>query len=418
MGTKDKATPAIPPPIKGIFVARQPIFDAHEKLFGYELLFRSGFNNFYDNLDGDYATSKTIMNSFFMLGIDVITGGRMAFINFTQNLLLREIATIFPKELLAIEVLETIVPEDSVINSCRKLKRAGYLIVLDDFVYRPEIMPLIDLADIIKIDVKQTNPVDVLSVFNMLSRKRVKYLAEKVETKDEFINAREMGFSYFQGFFFSKPVIVEGKEIPGYKLTYLQILQQVNQPDVEFDELEHIIKRDVSLTYKLLRFINSAAFSFSTRIQSIKQALTLLGLKEIKKWVSLIALSGMGDDKPEELVISSMSRAKFGELISSKIGMKEYASDLFLLGMFSMLDAFIDQPMADIIADLPLAEPIKTALLNGRNAFREVLDLIIYYEKGEWDRCAPLIKKFNVEESLLPEIFATALEWAHRIFKH
>jgi EAL and modified HD-GYP domain-containing signal transduction protein len=338
-------------------------------------------------------------------------------VNFTRNLLINEVATIFPRDLLAVEVLENIVPDETVLTACRKLRKAGYLIVLDDFILKPGFEPLVQIADIIKVDFRISGAKDRHTLLRTIGHERIKFLAEKVETKEEFFQAREMGFSYFQGYFFSRPIIIAGKEVPGYKLTYLQILREINQPETDFEELEHIIKRDVSLAYKLLRFINSAAFSFHTKIQSIKQALTLLGMREIKKWVSLIALSGMGDDKPEELAIVSMSRAKFGEILASKVGMKEKNSDFFLTGMFSMIDAFIDQPMADILADLPLAEPIKVALLGGSNIYRDVIELVIAYERGDWDTCTVFIGKLNLNESEIPEIFITSIEWAHKIFR-
>ncbi len=404
-------------PISRVYIARQPIFDRQERLFAYELLFRSGFNNFYDQIDGDYATSKTIMNSFVMLGMDSLTGGKKAFVNFTRNLLIKEVAAIFPKGLLGVEVLETIEPDDTVISAIKNLKKSGYLIVLDDFVLKPGYQSLVELADIVKVDFRLSNEQERDHIISTVSRPRLRFLAEKVETPEEFRYAREMGFSYFQGYFFSKPVIISRKDIPGYKLIYLQVIQAINDPMVEFEQLEHIVKRDVSLTYKLLRFINSASFGFQTRIQSIKQALTLLGMKEFKKWVSLIALSGMGEDKPEELVVNAMVRARFCENIAPLIGRKNESSDLFLLGMFSMIDAFIDQPMEEILGELPLSDLIKTALLGENNVYRLVLGLITAYEAALWDDAQVYMDRLGIEQDRLPDIYVSSLEWATKIFK-
>ncbi len=402
--------------IRGVYVARQPIFDRSLKLYAYELLFRSGFSEFYDQSDGDLASSKTIMNSFLLLGLDSLTGGRMAFINFTRNLLLGEVATIFPREQLAVEILETIAPDDEVIAACRRIKKAGYTIVLDDFIFKPELQRFVDMADIIKLDFRISGVRERQSLINQLGHGRIRFLAEKIETRKEFDEAFAMGFSYFQGYFFARPEIVSGKDVPGYKLNYLQILREVHKIDADFGELEDIIKRDVSITYKLLRLINSAAFGFSTKIQSIKQALTLLGLKEFRKWVSLIALSGMGDDKPEELVLTSMSRARFCELIAPRIGMKDKSSDLFLTGMFSMIDAFIDQPMEEILNELPLSEAIKTALMGGENVYRTALETAISYERGDWDSLGDLRSRLGMDEEEFPTIFHSSIEWASRIF--
>lgn len=402
--------------IRGVYVARQPIFDRKLNLYAYELLFRSGFSEFFDCADGDLASSKTIMNSFLLLGMDSLTGGRTAFINFTRNLLLGEVATIFPREQLAVEILETIEPDDEVIAACRRLKKLGFTIVLDDFIFKPELQRFVDMADIIKLDFRISGVRERQALINSLGHDRIRFLAEKIETRSEFEEAMTMGFSYFQGYFFARPEIVAGKDVPGYKLNYMQILREVHKPDADFGELEEIIKRDVSITYKLLRFINSAAFGFAKKIQSIKQAISLLGLKEFRKWVSLVALSGMGDDKPEELVLTSMSRARFCELIAPRIGMKDRSSDLFLTGMFSMIDAFIDQPMEEILNDLPLSEAIKTALLGGENVYRTALETAISYEKGDWDSLGILKKRLGLGEEEFPHIFQSSIQWASRIF--
>ncbi|HPI15790.1 MAG TPA: HDOD domain-containing protein [Spirochaetota bacterium] len=413
----DKKVPGKPVErMRGVYVARQPIFDRKLDLYAYELLFRSGFSDFFDCADGDLASAKTIMNSFLLFGLDSITGGRMAFINFTRKLLLGETATMFPREQLAVEILETIEPDDEVIAACRRLKKAGYTIVLDDFIFKPELQRFVDMADIIKLDFRISGVRERQALIGQLGHDRIRFLAEKIETRSEFDEAMEMGFSYFQGYFFARPEIVAGRDIPGYKLNYMQILREVHKPDADFGELEEIVKRDVSITYKLLRFINSAAFGFAKKIQSIKQAISLLGLKEFRKLVSLVALSGMGDDKPEELVLTSMSRARFCELIAPRIGMKDRSSDLFLTGMFSMIDAFIDQPMEEILNDLPLSEAIKTALLGGENLYRTALETAMSYERGDWDSLGLLNKQLGLGENEFPHIFQSSIRWASRIF--
>jgi c-di-GMP-related signal transduction protein len=403
--------------IKKVYVARQPIFDRKENVVAYELLFRTGFDNFYDTLnDGDYASSKTIMNSFVTLGMDVLTGGKPAFINFTKNLLIDETATMFPRELLAVEILENIEPDDEIVEACKKIKKQGYLLALDDFSLRPGILPLVDVVDIIKIDYRSSILSERMNVMSALGKDRIKYLAEKVETHEEFDEAKGMGFTFFQGYFFSRPHIIEGREIHGFKLNYLHILREINEPDVEFDMLEHIVKRDMSLTYKLLKFINSATFSFQAKIKSIRQALTMLGLVEFKKWVSLLVLSEMGNDKPQELMLNSMLRAKFCEFLAAKVKMHDDCADMFLLGMFSSIDAFIDRPMHDIVAELPLSDMIKDALCGKNNKFREILDIVIAYEKGDWSEWSRLLSMFKINEFEFPEIYLNSMEWVQKIF--
>ena len=318
-----------------IFVARQPIFDRFKKLFGYELLFRNGSKNYYEHVDGDEASNTVIANSFLTMGMQTVTGGKRAFINFTTNLLKNKVATSLPKDMIAVEILEDVEPDEEIILACRNLKELGYLIVLDDFVYHPRFQPLIELADIIKVDFLSTSYEERISILQQIGSTRIKFLAEKVETLEQYEEAFQLGFSYFQGYYFSQPIILSAKEIPNSKLNYLRLLYEINQPTVNFEELETILREDVSLSYKLLKFLNSAHFSFRSKVNSIRQALMLLGTDEVRKWAALITLKGLGEDKPDQLIMSSIIRAKFGEVIAKKIGLKDQASNAFFMGMFS-----------------------------------------------------------------------------------
>jgi EAL and modified HD-GYP domain-containing signal transduction protein len=292
-----------------------------------------------------------------------MTGGKKAFINFTRDLLLEEYATILPKDVVVVEILENVEPDEEIVAACQKLKQAGYTVAMDDFVsYEEKFEPLINLTDIIKIDFIEADAEDRKALVEMFQPRGIKLLAEKVETKEEFDQAAEMGYTYFQGYFFSKPVIISGKDIPGFKLTYLQMLQEINSPEMDFRKIEDLIKREVSVSYKLLRYINSAFFGLRRKVESIRQALALLGERNIKKWISLIALSSMGEDKPMELAASSLIRAQFCESLAPKMGMRDREHDLFLMGLFSMIDAIIDRPMAEILDELSISEDIKVAL--------------------------------------------------------
>jgi EAL and modified HD-GYP domain-containing signal transduction protein len=404
--------------INMVYLARQPIFDRQQKVVGYELLFRTGFNNFCGALcDEDRASSKTMLNGFITFGLDLLTGGKPAFINFTANLILDEAAIIFPRELITIEILENVAPSVDIIEACKKMKKHGYVIALDDFEYAPELQPLVDLADIIKVDFRLTDKAARKRLMTKIENGHLKFLAEKVETQEEYAEALEMGFSYFQGYFFSRPKIMQRQEIPGYKMNYLQALNEINTPDADFELLEHIVKRDMSMTYKLLRFINSAAFGFHVKIQSIRQALTLLGLTEFKKWASLVALSGLGEDKPEELLLNSMLRAKFCEFLASKVDMKDSTPDLFLLGMFSNIDAFIDRPIEEISEELPLSDDFRRALRGEKSRFRNVLDMVIAYERADWDEWSRLLNYFKISGEDFPEIYVRSVDWVNKIFK-
>lgn len=400
-----------------VYVARQPIFDKRKKVIGYELLYRSGTDNYYNHHDGDQATSSVITNSFSIIGLDVLTGGKKAFINFTHNLLRNEMVTILPPDLVAVEILEDIEADDETIAACKKLKEMGYTIVLDDFVTIHQMSPLVELADIIKVDFHKSSLDERRQLIEKIGVDRVKFLAEKVETAEEFEEAAKMGYTYFQGYFFSKPVIFSGHDLPAYKLNYLRIIREVNQPDIEFDDLEAIIKQDLSISYKLLRLINSAAFGFNTKITSIKYALVLLGIKEFVKWVTLIALRGIAEDKPDELIIVSLIRAKFAENLASIRGLSEESSDLFLMGMFSMIDALLDRPLPEIMQELPISQKIKDALLGVDNAFKEILDLVLSFEKANWDEVVRQMTTLGLSEAEVAPHYLDSLKWVRLIYE-
>ena len=399
-----------------IYVARQPIFTRNQEVFAYELLYRSGVNKFYSNLNGDQASFEVITNSFLLIGLETLTRGKKAFINFTKNLLENDVATLLPNEAIVIEILQDIEPDKKILNACRKLKELGYYLALDDFCYNRKFLPLIDLVDIIKVDFLKTEKKEREAIIQRIGKPKIHFLAEKVETREEFTQALEMGYSYFQGYFFSKPLILSGKDIPSFKIIYLKILQEINRQDLDYDRLEDYVKMDVSLSYKLLKFINSLSFGFRNEIRSIKQALVLLGQKELSKWLSLIALKGIGDNKPDELIITAICRARFCELIAPRVGLKDRSSDLFLMGMFSLIDAFLDRPLPDILAELPISDDIKLALSGSDGRFKDVYELILAYESGDWEQLQFKTALLELAEIDVRECYLNALEMSNHIF--
>jgi EAL and modified HD-GYP domain-containing signal transduction protein len=394
-----------------VYVARQPIFDKNKKIYGYELLFRDGIANFFPEIDGDTATSKVLSNSFFALGIDRITGGKRAFINFTRELLVLKIPTMFPREKIMVEILEDVKPDEQVVSACKEMAQDGYRIALDDFCYKPDLQPLIDLAKIVKIEFmlysieKVKEQVDKLAVHN------VNLLAEKLENEEAFQLASKMGFEYFQGYFFSKPQVMEGKDIAPSKLSLLQIIAEVNKADFKFEELEKLIVRDVSTSYKLMRYINSAYFRRVQEISSIKQAITLLGEKEVRRFISLIALAQLASDKPDELIRTSIIRARFCELLGKYIGSMD-ESELFTVGLFSLIDAILDDTMANIMEKLPFSKAIKGALVYKEGELSDYLNLVSNYEIGGWKAVSETVTKIGVSEEKIPEFYMDAIGWA------
>ncbi|GAB4270390.1 EAL and HDOD domain-containing protein [Thermincola ferriacetica] len=396
-----------------VFVARQPIFDRQQKVCGYELLYRMSTENQYICANGDQATSDLIANSFLLIGLETLTGGKKAYINFTENLLKTGLPTNLPPNMVAVEILEDVEHCEEITAACRKLKEMGFTLVLDDFVMNGCSEPLLEFADIVKIDFMNTTLEQRKNIIRKVGFGKIEFLAEKVETQEEFEQALEMGYTYFQGYFFSKPVIMSCRDVPVYKLNYLRILQEVNRPDVDIGSLDSIVKRDVSLSYKLLKYINSAAFGFRTKITSTRHALVMLGINEIKKWISLIALHNLADDKPDEIMTCSVIRARLGELVAPKIGLRGCESDLFMLGLFSMIDILIGRPMSVILADLPICEQVKKALLGQACRYYDVLTMIKAYEKADWATFFRYAGDFGLNENEMPELYVQALEWTN-----
>jgi EAL and modified HD-GYP domain-containing signal transduction protein len=395
-----------------IFLARQPIFDKELRVQAYELLFRSSLENFYQHFNGDEATSTVLDHSFFGVGLEEVTRGKRAFVNFTRNLLVKEFATLFSKDMLVVEILEDIEPDREIVGKCQRLKELGYSIALDDFTMRPGFEFVLPYVDIVKIDFVSTRGVERRLVIDDLrtATSNILFLAEKVETQEDFDEARKIGYTYFQGYFFERPNIISKKAVSAYKMNYLRILQEINRPELNLNRLEAIFKQDVTLSYKLMTYINSAYFGFPNEIRSIRHALSLLGPKEARKWLSLMALSSIGKDKSEELVVSSLFRANLCELLAPLVGMKEYGADLFLVGLFSMIDAFLDQPLETILESLPISKRIKTTLLGEDTEFSNIYKLVLAYEKGAWDTAFSYLSMFETKVENLPELFIRTVE--------
>jgi EAL and modified HD-GYP domain-containing signal transduction protein len=396
------------------YVARQPIFNRRKKIFGYELLFRDATAKYDPNIDGDVATSTVLDNSYLNIGMDHVNSGKKSFINFTHNLLIQKVPLLLPYQDTVVEILENVEPTPELMDACREISQKGYVIALDDFKYSPEFEPLIEIADIIKFDFRNTSMEEIQSYLEQIQRHDgLSLLAEKVETNDEFIAAKEMGFDYFQGYFFCKPELIKGKEISASQLSLLQLMAEVNRTDFDFGTLERLIAPDVTLSYKLLRYINSAFFAKAQDISSIQQALVYMGESEIRRFVSLVAMSNLAKGKPDELVRAACIRGKFCELLSIEASAPASPAELFTLGMFSLIEAIVDQPMVKIMKDLPLSQDIKNALVYRKGPLLGYLGLIEYYEKGIWGLMSRVCGALKLPESKLPKLYQEACNWAN-----
>ena len=292
-----------------VFIARQPILDADQKVFGYELLYRAGPENIFPGIDADAASSQTIHDSVATFGLDALAPMKLAFVNVARRVLTEHLYSILPTQRVVLELLETVKPDAEVVEACKELKRSGYLLALDDYVEDADYAPLIEMADFIKVDFLTTSTAKRQELVTLYGS-RVHLLAEKVETVEEFREGMRLGFEYFQGFYFCTPEMISRKEIPAFKLNYLQLIQEVSRLELDFDRLEEIIKGDVSLSVRLLRMLNSAAFGYKGRVRSVKGALTLLGEATVKKWATMLAIGELGEDKPAELVVTCLVRAR------------------------------------------------------------------------------------------------------------
>ncbi|WBW99127.1 EAL and HDOD domain-containing protein [Oceanirhabdus sp. W0125-5] len=396
-----------------VYVARQPIFDKKQKVVSYEMLFRSNKVNCYNGIDGNEATCDVISNTFVSIGIEKLTGGKKAFINFTEELLLNEIPTMLPKEYLVIEILETVEPSKEMLNVCRKLKGLGYTIALDDFVFKPKFQSLLEIVDIIKVDFIQTKGLARKRIVEMLSKYNIKFLAEKVETIADFNEAYNYGYSYFQGYFFSKPEIISEHDIPINNYTNIKVLQMIHNNDFSLKVMEDIIKRDISISYKLLRLINSSYYGFKSEIHSIKQAIIILGLDEIKKWISLIMIKKTCSVKYSELLTRTIVRARLGELIAPFTNLNDLLQDVFLMELLSDLNVILNKPMGEILEDLAINQEIKKAL-NGENNDLGILhELLMSYQEGNWPKFEIFSQALDISGIDISELYIEALTWTN-----
>jgi c-di-GMP-related signal transduction protein len=392
------------------FVARQPIFNRQKKIFAYELLFRSDMSNSFPGLDGNFATSNLLSSSFFTVGIDKIAGRKKAFVNFTEDLLLRDIPTLFPSDTITVEILETVEPSEEIVEKCQSLRSQGYELALDDFVYVQKFEPLIELAKIIKVDFRLTPLDEIERMVASLSTYPCKFLAEKIETYEEFEKALSMGFSYFQGYFFAKPEVLKNKEIPPSKLAILQLIADVNTSEFDVVALEKLINQDVSISFKLLTYLNSAFFRRLQPISSISQAIAYLGESGFRLFVSLIAASRLADNKPEELIRASIIRARFLEQIGKE--MKLASSEFFMLGLFSLLDAMLDNTMEYLLSKLPLTNAVNDALIRRKGKLFPFLRLAEAYETGDWADFEATKERFGIPGKMIFQFYIDALGWA------
>jgi EAL and modified HD-GYP domain-containing signal transduction protein len=395
-----------------VFVARQPIFDRNRRVWGYELLFRSSATQTkFDGTEATSATRQVISNSMLSIGLDKLLQGKQAFINFGREMVLQDWYSALPKESTVIELTEDIEPDGEVVAAVRGMRERGYRIALDDFQSSPGMDPLIQMAHVIKVEM-QTPKAQQEVMLREFHARGIRMLSEKVETDSEYRWALSAGYDYFQGHFFARPVVVKGTQIPANKLQCLQLLQEAHRAEVDFTRLTSLVSRDVSFSYKLLRYANSARFGRNTEIHSIRRALVALGECGIRRWIAIAALPTIAGDKPRELITQSLVRGRFCELLAGGQGIEDQA---FLVGLFSMLDALLDRPLEDALDELGLA-PALESVLRGQasedSPLNRIYQLVRRYEVADWDEVERLAGQLGTPAEQVGAAYREALPWA------
>lgn len=399
------------------YAARQPILDRNKELYAYELLFRDGLENAFPDVDGDEATSRMVEGSQFSFGLDDFLGDKPGFINFTLDTLQKKYPSMLPKEQVVIEILETVQPGKRLLAECQQLKEQGYVLALDDYIHQGVWRHFYPFIDIIKIDFRSTAADTINEIKLALTDfPHIKLLAEKVETNEEFQLALDMGFSYFQGYFFSKPEMMQSKALAPAQMTLAELLYETSKADMDLNKITQVFQRDVHLSYKLLRYSNSAIFKRRTEIETIKQALVVLGQTELKKFLSLLFTSQISSDKPAELMRMSMTRARFAEGLAELHGKVDTAK-AFLTGLMSLMDAILDEPIDSVMNKLPLAKEIKEALIEKKGLLADYIQLIQYYEKAQWKEANQAINTLQLPNDKVPDSYHTAVQWANEQMK-
>ncbi len=396
-----------------MYIARQPILNINKKLFAYELLYRGTSDHNLSNVSGNRATSSLLTTTFLTEGIDLISGTKPCFINFTKDLLLDNIPLSFPKSKLVIEILEDVSPTNEIIATCRNLVKHGYRLALDDFIYDRRFDPLIELVDIIKIDVRLTPLDSILKTLHKLSRFDVKLLAEKVESNEEYEKANKLGFHYVQGFFFSKPEKILVKELAASKLNLIQLMAEITKKETSLEKLKEIITRDIAISYKLLRFLNSAYFYLIQEVKTVQHAVAYLGEKELRRFILLAIISELAMDKPGELVRLSLVRAKFCELLAEKSKYKRATDEIFLMGLFSFIDAMLDTKMTLIMDKLPLSTEVKDALTFEKGPYANFMKAIVAYERKQAILFDQYMVELEIDDASITDIYLVAIKYAN-----
>ena len=388
------------------FVARQPIFNPKLEVVGYELLFRGqGYANDAAMIaNPESATATVVLNALTELDLGRLVGTRIAWVNISREFVIGGLAHALPPGLVGLEIPETEQFDDDMVGALRDLKHEGYKLALDDFRYRPSSEALLELFDVVKLNINELGRDRLTDLVRRLKPYEGKLVAEKLSTQADHEFCVEAGCDLFQGYFFCRPAVACTRGIAANRLALLQVAAALNDPSVELDQIEQLIVHDVALSFRLLRYVNSAFFGLRGDVRSIGQALALLGIENIKRWATLSVLASI-DDKPTELTVTAHIRARFCELAGEPLGIAS-PSELFTLGLFSVLDAMMDAPMIDVIESLPLAAEMRDALVSRKGKRGLLLQCVTGLETGEVSDLPQFVEAAG-------ELYLESMMWAN-----
>ena len=395
-----------------MYLARQPIFDRDLRVCGYELLYRSCRDGGAGAPDPVLASIHVLSESLLGFGPEALLGGKLGFVNFPRDLLVGELRFPLPSEFLVIEILESVTPDAEVVEACRRFRAQHYLLALDDVGPDTPTLALADFVRFIKVDFAATTSAERRKLLRRYGGDGRSMIAEKLESRADFLCARQEGFDCFQGYFFAKPLILARQEIPVSKLNHLRLLAEVQRPELDFRRLELLLRNEVGLCHRLLRYLNSARFGLRGWVSSIRQALALLGEQEVRRWVALAALPALAADKPGLLVETAVIRAEFCELLAPELGLGSRRSELFLMGMFSLLDVMVGRPLEEILDEIGLADDLRDALL-GKPAcggrLHRIPSLVTAYERGDWTTVALAAEELGLPLESVSDLYLEAV---------
>ncbi|KAA8999041.1 EAL domain-containing protein [Affinibrenneria salicis] len=403
------------------FVARQPILNRYLQPVAYELLFRQGIRNRFPDVSAEYATTQLISEQFLTTPLNKLAGEYPCYINFPYQMLVDGQAEILPVDKVVIEILENAKPDQELFTAVKRMKKHGFRLALDDFTMEQEWNRFLPYVDIIKFDLQQSSFNNIADYINQLKYKHLTLLAEKVETYDQFLQAKKVGCSLFQGYFFSQPEMMKSKKLSGFHRNTVELLKEANRPELDYNKIETLINSDLSLAYKLMRYVNNLRYRTSSGVissaMSFRSIAIFLGQRELRRFVSLVSITSGSENKSSELYRMSLIRGKFCELLSLQLRPSADPIEAFLCGLFSLLDAILDSPMSLLLSQISLSKEIKQALLDKSGELALYLAFIADYEQQNWPQLNRYISSMRLDERQVIQMMAEATRWSDELLE-